>query len=146
MALTSQPNPLTSRLEQDQLSLTGRKSIENGPELQRPSFSIAIEDRADEDDSFQLAPPRLSMPLEEEGQTGRSIEIGRHALDDRQPGRLSRGSGSFGAVRGSDRFDLSALGLSDVSHPLLEDSVLRDADEEDPEVLGRKPNLALVVI
>ncbi len=98
------------------------------------------------DDSFQLAPPRLSMPLEEEGQTGRSIEIGRHALDDREPGRLSRGSGSFGAVRGSDRFDLSAPGLSDVSHPLLEDSVLRDADDEDPEFLGRKSNPASVVI
>ena len=141
------PPPLPSQSEQNEPSLTGSNSIEDALELQ-PSFPIAIEDGADEDDNFQLAPPRLSIPLEEGEQTERSIEIGRRALDDQAPGRLSRSS--FGTIWGSDRFDdLSVLGLNDVSQPPIDDSILQitpDADEEDLGVHGRKQSRGSVVI
>lgn len=126
----------------------GSNSIEDTLELQQPSFSVVIEDRAYGDDSLQLAPSGLSMPLELGERTGRSIEIGRRALDDQLRGRLSQGS--FGTVRGSDRFDdLSALGLNDVSQPPFDDSFLQtasDADDENHEILGKKSSLGSVVI
>lgn len=148
LALSSQISPRQSQREQYEPSLNESNSIEDDIELQQPSFSIAIEDRADEGDNFQLAPPQLSMPLQVGEQTGRSIEIGRRALDDQPLGRVSRGS--YGTVRGSDQFDdLSALGLNDVSQPPFEDSVLQttpDADEEDHGSFDRRLSLRSVVI
>lgn len=148
--MTSQPtrlSPLPSQTQQNEPGLTGSNSTEDNIELQQLGFSIAIEDEADQDDGFQQATPRLSMPLEEREQTGKSIEIERHALHNQPPGRLSQGS--FGTIRGSDRFDdLSALGLNDVSQPPLDQSVLQivpDA-EEDLGVFGRKSILGSVVI
>lgn len=117
-------------------------------DLQSPSFSTASKDRADENDSFQLAPPLLSMPLGTGEETGRSIETGRRALDDQPPGR--RCQCDLGTVRGRDRLEEpSALDLNDVSLPSFGDSVLQiapDADEEDPGFREKVLNLESVVV
>ena len=99
-------------------------------------------------DILQLEPPGLSMPLEPGGRTGRSIEIGRRALDDQLLGRLSQGS--FGTVRRSDRFDdLSALGLHDVSQPPFDNDLLQiapDSNDENLGILGRQSSIGSVFI
>ena len=105
-----------------------------------------MEDRADENEDFQLTPPRLSIPLGTEEKTGRSIEIGRRALDDQPPGSLSRSS--FGAVRGSDRFDeISALGFSDISLHLEESvsQIAHSLDQGDAGVRIKESILELVL-
>lgn len=95
---------------------------------------MAIEKRADKDDTFQLASPRLSIPLEVGIQTGVSIDIGR-AIDDQPLRRLSRGS--FETTRGSDRFDdPSALDLNNVSQHPFEESVLQIALDAEKDHLG----------
>ena len=146
--MTSQLSPRPSQLEHNEPNLirSSSSSSEGALELQQLSFSIAIEDRADEDDDFQLEPPQLSTPMEAGDQTGRSIEIGRRALQ--RPGKLSRGR--FGTFRGSDRSDeRSALGLNDTSLPLFGDSVWQlapDVVEEDPGVRGKELSLESIVI
>ena len=143
--MSTQPS-LASQFERNEPTLAGSNSIEDELELQEPNRSITLEDRADEDDTFQLASPRLSIPLEVGDQTGTSIDIGR-ALDDQPPRRLSRGS--FETTRGSDRFDdPSALDLNNVSQPPFEDSVLQialDADKDHFGVPWRSSNPGLVV-
>lgn len=142
----TRPSHLPSQPEQFEHGLAGSNSVEDDLELQQFDFPIAIEDGADEDDDFQLELPRLSWPSEEGELTGRSIEIGRRALDNQLMGRAPRGS--FESIRGSDRFDdLSALGLNDVLQPPNDDNVLQiapDADEEDIGVLGVKRSLGSV--
>ena len=105
-----------------------------------------MEDRVDDDEDFQLTPPRLSIPLGTEEKTGRSIEIGRRALDDQPPGSFSQSS--FGTVRGSDRFDeISALGFNDISLH-LEESVSQIApslDKGDAGVRIEESNLESVL-
>ena len=102
---------------------------------------MAVENRADEDDTFQVASPRLSIPVEVGVQTGVSVDIGR-AIDDQPLRRLSRGS--FETARGSDRFDgPSALDLNNVSQHPFEESVLQitlDAEEDHLGVTGRSAN------
>lgn len=133
LALTSRLSPRPSQFGQDEPHPTESSSSDDDPKVQQLDFSIVIEDCADEDLDFQRAPSRLPMPLEIEEQTGRSIEIGRRALDDRKVEGISRGS--FGTVRANHRFDsLSALGFNDVSQPPFDDSampILPNADEED---------------
>ena len=126
--------------------MNGNNSIEDTLELQRPNFSVVIEDRLDDDESLQLTPPGLSTELEAGELTGRSIEIGRRALDDQSQGRLSQHS--FVTVRGSDRFDdLNALSLNDVSQPPFDDNLLQDGPDAEDENLGvfaRKTSLGSV--
>ena len=102
---------------------------------------MAAENRADEDDTFQLASPRLSIPLEVGVQTGVSTDIGR-AIDDQPLQRLSRGS--FETARGSDRFDdPRALDLDNLSQHPFKKSVLQialDAEKDHLGVLGRSSN------
>ena len=102
---------------------------------------MAFENRADEDDTFQLASPRLSTLLEVGVQTGVLIDIGRF-IEDQPLRRLSLGS--FETTRGSDRFDgPSALDLNNVSQHPFEKSVLRtalDAEKDHLGVPGRSSN------
>ena len=65
-----------------------------------PRFSMPIED--EDEESFQLAPPRLSLPLEAEFDTERSVERARRVSGVSPAERLSRSS--FGDIRFSDRF------------------------------------------
>ena len=103
-----------------------------------------MEDRAIENENFQLTPPRLSIPLGTEEKTGRSIEIGRRALDDRPLESYSRSS--FGTVQGSYRFDeISALGFNDIS-PHLDESVSDIAPDLDKADAGVRSNLESAVI
>jgi hypothetical protein len=81
--------------------------LDEGPEIQRPRFSLPIGDEDDEDDSL-LQPPQ-SAGLEDEDYTRYSMELPRRAVSELPPGRLSRGS--FGSVRVSDAFaDLNDIG------------------------------------
>ena len=102
---------------------------------------MAVGNRADGDDTFHLASPRLSIPLGVGIQTRVSIDIGR-AIDDQPLRRLSQGS--FENARGSDRFDdPSALDLNNASQHPFEESVLQialDAEKDHLGVTGRSSN------
>ena len=103
-------------------------------ELQEPNCSKAVENRADEDDPFQLASPRLSKSSDIGFQTGVSIDIGR-AFDDQALRRLSQGS--FETARGSGRFDdPSALDSNNVSQHPFEENVLQTALDAEKDHLG----------
>lgn len=115
--------------------MIGGNSIENTLELQQPNFSVVIEDRVNDDESLPLTPPGLSTVSEAGELTGRSIEIGRRALDDQSRGRVSQHS--FGTVRGSDQFDgLSVLGLNEVSQPLFDVNLLQNGPDAADGNLG----------
>ena len=60
------------------------------------------EEDAEADDSSLLAPPRLSMPLDEGELTARSVEIPREAAEA-EHARYSRGS--MGLLRPSGQFE-----------------------------------------
>ena len=131
--MANQLSPRPSQLDGNEPSLvrsSSSSSIEDVQELQQLNSSLSREDQADENEDFQLTPPRLSIPIGTEENTGRSIEIGRRALDDKPLGNFCRSS--FGTVRGSDRFDeISALGFNDISRHLKE-SVPQIAPSLDP--------------
>jgi hypothetical protein len=82
--------------------LAGEDDTDDGPDPVRPRFSLPLGDDEDEDDSL-LLPPQ-SAGLEDENFTVQSVELGRRAISEQPPGRLSRGS--FGSVRMSDVNDL----------------------------------------
>ena len=125
---------LASQSEENEPALGRSNRIEDEMELQEPNCSMAVENRADEDDTFQLASPRLSKPLELGVQTGVSIDIG-HAFDDQPLRRFSQGS--FETARGSDRFDdPSALDSNNVSQHPFEESVLQTALDAEKDHLG----------
>lgn len=73
---------------------------EDGPDIERPSLSLPIEDDEDEDSSLNQ-PPR-SSGLEDEDFTIQSVELGRRFHSEQPLGRLSRGS--FGSLRMSGGF------------------------------------------
>ncbi|KAK3172776.1 hypothetical protein OEA41_006101 [Lepraria neglecta] len=135
LAPTSQlikPSPLPPTNEPKQTQNDGFKDDQDLP---RPRFSIAIDDVTGDDDSFQERPPRLSMPLDDGQQTGRSIEIARRTVNEPPPGRLSRGS--FGSNRASDRFgNISELGYDDASNLGIDDSIVPPALDDDADELG----------
>lgn len=94
----------------DRKRRVGDDDLDDGPEIQRPRFSLPLGDENDDDDSL-LEPPK-SAGLEDEDYTGHSIELPRRAISELPPGRLSRGS--FGSVRMSDAFaDLNDMGGND---------------------------------
>jgi hypothetical protein len=100
------PTPEGGRAPNDR-KRTRDDDFDDGPDIQRPRFSLPLLDEDDEEDSF-LEPPK-SAGLEDEDFTGHSIELPRRAISELPPGRLSRGS--FGSVRISDAFaDLNEMG------------------------------------
>jgi len=83
------PTPEGGRAPNDR-KRTRDDDFDDGPDIQRPRFSLPL---LDEDEDF----------------TGHSIELPRRAISELPPGRLSRGS--FGSVRISDAFaDLNEMG------------------------------------
>lgn len=102
----------------------------------------------EEDDSFDLAPPRLSMPLEDMDNTAISVETGRQAENRSLLRRRSRGS--LGSIRASDRFNKeSELGLDANSHSGVEsDNGLPELDEEDAlgDLTRRIENRRVVIV
>ncbi|KAG8534252.1 uncharacterized protein KY384_001096 [Bacidia gigantensis] len=66
---------------------------------EQPTLSLPIDRGGDNEDSFDAAPPRFSMPLEDENLTDQTIDVPR---GDSRHRRLSRGS--FRNSRLSDRF------------------------------------------
>ena len=147
--MTSQLSSGSWQLEQNGASLVGSNSgTEDSLELQQISLSTTFEARADKYENFQSVPLGLSMPLETGEGTGRSIEIGRLAVDDQSPGSLF--TGNLGIVQGSDQFDKrSALGANDVSLPLLGDVVSQTAHDVDVEgrtVCGKRSNFESIII
>jgi len=107
--------------------LSEEEPFERDPDLPRPRLSMPIDD--DDDDSFQLAPPRLSEPLWEDN-TQRSIEVPRRAISEQPANRIGRES--FGVLRLSDRFaDINELDSDVVSDPANDDDAGPDFDEQD---------------
>lgn len=89
-------------IEQDE-----NDDLDEGPEvLQQPRFSLNMEREDEEDDSFDYPPPRMSVPLEDENITQKSVEMPRRATGEQPLGRYSRAS--FGSIRLSDYFDESS--------------------------------------
>lgn len=117
LARTSQPtepSPAHSQPESKSSSEIEADSFEDELDPPKASFSIANDDDTDNDDSFHIAPPRLSMPLEDDEQTAKSVEVPRRVVLGETQGRFSRGS--FGSIRASDRFDKAdESGLNDFS-------------------------------
>ncbi len=96
--------------------------------MPKPRFSLHLgeteEDGEEEADSFYMPPPRLSLPLDEGGHTGRSIELGRRAISENPSGRLSRGS--FGTLRMSDGFgDTTELQLDNIEEVTADSSIMQ---------------------
>ena len=110
---------------------------EENQDLSEPRFSIAIDDETGEDDSFQEAPPRLSMSLEDGDQTGGSFEIARRATNEERLGRVSRGS--FGSLQTTDHFgNISELAYDDASHLRGDDSTVQSGLDDDADELGSR--------
>jgi len=145
----SRPSALPAQPQSNKPDQIPTEDFDDGLDLPQPRFSIAIDEGVVEDDSFSEAPPRLSMPLEEVEQTGRSIEIGRRAISEQPHGRLSRGS--FGSIRASDRFgNISEVGLNDISQSVMDESTadkLLDVDMDADELgnLGEGSDLGSVL-
>jgi hypothetical protein len=76
--------------------------------IDKPRMSLPL--GMDADDDSPLQPPR-SSGLEEENFTIQSIELGRRAISEQPPNRLSRGS--FGSIRFSD-FGQNELDMEDI--------------------------------
>ncbi|KUJ07320.1 uncharacterized protein LY89DRAFT_601512 [Mollisia scopiformis] len=87
--------------------------LDDGSEVQRPRLSLPLDEDEDEDDDSLLLPPQ-SAGLEDENFTVQSVELGRRAIGEQPPGKLSRGS--FGSIRMSDVFaDLNDTMRGDIS-------------------------------
>ena len=80
---------------------------------EQPKFTIAVDGDVD-DESSLMDRPRLSMPLEEVEETAKSVEVPRRVASGDEQGRLSRGS--FGSLRGSDRFGVPDNSNIDASY------------------------------
>lgn len=135
LAHTTQPT------QPSPLSIPGGQDLEDelGVDLDmpKPRFSLIFEGRGedDEDDSFHVPPPRLSLPLDDGDHTERSPELGRRVISENLSGRLSRGS--FGTLRMSDRFgDSAELQLDDIAETPTDDSTLRHQMDNIEEDLG----------
>ena len=135
-------SPRLPQLEQQELSLMERNSVDDISELHQSFFSIAMKDQADKDDPFQLMPPQLSVPLETGEQTGISIEIGQQTPDGQPLVKVIRGS--FGNARVSDRFDdVDVLSVNDKLQLSFDKSAMQnvpDANKGYRGVLGRESN------
>lgn len=124
----TRPSPSDAAWAQSLCEQTALEELEDNLDLSQPRFSIAIDDEEDGE-----APTKLSIPLEDEEQTARSIEIGRHVVNENAKGRFS--TGSFGSMGPSDRvINVSEPGLDNVLQSLLDNSIVGqplvgDADE-----------------
>ncbi len=137
LAPISQPpraSPPLLAQERSTWKQTANEELEDELDLPQPRFSIAMDDEADGDDDSGEVPPRLSMPLEDGEQTGKSIEIGRYVASENQNGRVSRGS--FGSMGPSDRVsNVSESILDDISRALLDNSIGKHPLEADADGL-----------
>ena len=114
-----------------------KDDLDVSPELPAPPFSLPLDD--DNDDSFHLYLPRLSVPFEEENYMQQSAELPRRVNSS---SRLSRRS--FGSIRTSNRFvDINKLGLGALSEDGRDESLVRPEfdDYEESSVEGQLENL-----
>lgn len=96
--------------------------LDQEPDLPKPRFSLPLE-RVDEDDDDSLldAAPILSMPLDQDNYTSKSVELPRRAISEQPLSHFTRGS--FGSIRLSDIGDISrfsALSEGDVGDSVLQ--------------------------
>ena len=112
-------------------------------ELAPPRLSMALDN--DEDDSL-LLPPQ-SAGLEDDNFTVQSVEMGRRAISEQPGGRFSRGS--FGSIRMSDQFGNLDMGMdgtmAGIDSSLVRDNAFEDSDAPDMteirSILGYDPTL-----
>lgn len=95
------PEGQAAPLTRSRFRIQAEDDLDYGPELQRPRLSLPLNEYDDDDDDSLLLPPH-SAGLEDENFTVQSVELGRRAVSEQPPGRLSRGS--FGSIRMSDVF------------------------------------------
>jgi hypothetical protein len=121
-----------------------KDDLDVGPELPAPRLSLPLDD--DDDDSFQLHPPQLSTPFEEENYTQQSVELPRRVNPEQNRNRLSRGS--FGSIRASDRFaDINELGLGVRSEDGGDESLARpEFDDYEDSAEGELRDLEWALI
>ena len=114
LAKTSRPTrplPFTTQPQSELLKQQDVDEFEDELSPEQPKFTIAV-DNEDDDESSLMAPPRLSMPVEEGEHTAKSIEMPRRALMGDDRGRVSRGS--FGSIQTGDKVGtLGDLGMDD---------------------------------
>lgn len=107
---------------------------EDGPELERPRFSLPFGEDEEEDESL-LLPPQ-SAGLEDENFTVQSVEFGRRAHSEKPLSRLSRGS--FGSIMMNDRFEDSRL---DEMSEMFDSSIFPENGRGDVPFLGDEEEL-----
>ncbi|RKF74873.1 putative histone-fold containing protein [Golovinomyces cichoracearum] len=96
-------------------------------EIVRPRSSLPLR-HEDEDDSLILPPE--SAGIEDDNFSVKSIELFRHAVSEKSPGKFSRGS--FGSVRMSDVFnEMSDVGLKSNAD---ESSYMVNYRKDDPSI------------
>lgn len=128
----TEPSPLSHRESQDQEDELGDDII-----MHEPRFSLNFESRGEdeEDDSFHMQPPRLSLPLDDDDHTGRSLELGRHLISGSRSGRLS--AWSIGTLSMGDRFgDTTELQLETIAETPATDCTPRYQMDDSDDDLG----------
>lgn len=121
---SSSPEESASEVEDETIVL----DKEPLPERPRLSLPIEAESGTSEDGSPDMPPPRLSLLLDEDDITQRSVEYPRRAISEQDRQRLERMS--FGNVRMSENFgDLTQLDA--FSEPGDNTTVFPQDDEAD---------------
>lgn len=91
-------SPLDSRANDSQ-----DDDLDKHPDLPKPRLSMPIEyEHYKGNEGFHISPPRLSVPIDDEAFTQRSIEAPRRAASAQRGELFSRRS--FGSARMSDHF------------------------------------------
>lgn len=99
-------------------------------------------DDDEDDDSFHMAPPRLSEPLGDDNYTQRSVEAPRRAISEQPGSRIGRES--LGLSRLSDRFaDIQELDPDAVSDAEFDDSIARPDFDDELEIDDSAPAMDL---
>ena len=141
--LPTEPSPVPVLEDKNQEDELGVES-----DIPKPSFSLDFEGTGDngDEDSFQMQPPRLSLPIEESDYTERSTEMGRRAISEQQRGTMSRGI--FGTMRMTDRFsDMTELQSDTITEGPDDETTLQrqtDSLEDHLEEIDEEVELGLV--
>jgi len=109
--------------------------LDDAPDIPQPRLSLDVLREDEEgDDSFYYPPPRLSVPLEDENITQKSVELPRRAVSEQPLSRLSRAS--FGSIRLSEYFD-DASRFYDKSIEIPVDDEIAELERQNEDTIFR---------